>query len=218
MSTDCALVIGNKNYSSWSMRPWVWMRHHNIAFKEHRIALYTNETSTRIAEYGCGSTVPILVDGDIKVWDSLSILEYLADKHSDCSGWPAATRARAHARSVSAEMHSGFMALRSEMPMNCRRKIEGFTVTDEVQKDIDRLNTIFSDCRKNYASGGEWLFGEYSIADAMFTPVVMRFNTYGVSLEGDAENYLDTVRNQSAVVEWMADSRQEIEVIESEEL
>ena len=218
MSADYTLVIGNKNYSSWSMRPWVWMRHHNIAFKEHRIALYTNDTSTKIAEYGCSSTVPILTHGDIKVWDSLAILEYLAEKHGDCSGWPADTGARAHARSVSAEMHSGFMSLRSDMPMNCRRKIEGFTLSDGVQKDIDRINTIFTDCRENYASDGAWLFGEYSIADAMYTPVVMRFNTYGITLEGDAAEYLDTVKNQPAVVEWMADSRQEIETIESEEL
>lgn len=212
--SDIILVIGNKNYSSWSMRPWVWMRHHNISFTEKRIPLYTPDTSSQIAAYSVGSTVPILVDGDIRIWDSQSILEYLAEQYPDASAWPQQVAARAHARSVSAEMHSGFAALRSAMPMDCRRKIENYEMPADVEKDVSRISTIFNDCRQKYASDGEWLFGQYSIADAMFTPVVMRFNTYGIKLDGAAAEYIQAVSAQAAVVEWVAASHQETEVIE----
>ena len=218
MSARYTLVIGNKNYSSWSMRPWVWMRHHSIDFTTHRIVLRTPATRTEIAAFGCGATVPVMVDGEAKVWDSLAILEYLAEQHPECQGWPADSASRAHARSVCAEMHSGFMPLRSAMPMNCRRTIEDFTVSGEVAGDVDRINRIFNDCRRRYSGGGSWLFGSYSIADAMFTPVVMRFNTYGIKLDGDAAAYLHTVSHQSSVLEWIEDSRQEKEVIESDEI
>ncbi len=218
MSSRYTLVIGNKNYSSWSMRPWVWMRHHNIDFATHRIVLRVPATSAEIADYGCGSTVPILIDGDVKVWDSLAILEYLAEQHPELMGWPEKSAARAHARSICAEMHAGFVPLRSAMPMNCRRTIEGFTVSDDVQRDIDRISRLFADCRKRYSGAGSFLFGNYSIADAMFTPVVMRFSTYGVTLDGEAANYLQSIRNQPAVQEWIEDSIQEKEVIESDEL
>lgn len=216
--SDKVLVIGNKNYSSWSMRPWVWMRHHGISFKEQRIPLHTPETADQIAACGAGSTVPILIDGELRVWDSLAILEHLAEQYPDCAGWPSDVAARAQARSISAEMHSGFMALRSEMPMNCRQKIRDISMSDLAQKDVDRINTIFNDCRQQYANTGEWLFGEYSIVDAMFTPVVMRFNTYGIGLDSMAADYLQTVSAQAAVVEWVDASHQETEVIESEEM
>jgi len=193
------------------------MRHHHIDFEEHRIPLFTPSASDEIASFGCGSTVPILLDGGIKIWDSLAILEYLAEKHNDCSGWPADAARRAHARSVSAEMHSGFTAVRSELPMNCRRVISGFNVPVNVEKEIARINTIFTACRQAYASDGDWLFGQYSIADAMYTPVVMRFNTYGITLDSDANNYMQTVKKQLAVAEWIKQSHAETEVIESAE-
>ena len=218
MNTRYTLVIGNKNYSSWSMRPWVWLRYHNIDFATRRIVLRIPATAAEIAKYGCGSTVPILVDGEVKVWDSLAILEYLAEQHSELLAWPEDSATRAHARSICAEMHAGFLPLRSSMPMNCRRAIENFPVTDEVLRDIDRINQLFTDCRKRYAGSGSFLYGKYSIADAMFTPIVMRFNTYGVTLDGAAAEYMQTVSNQPAVLEWIEDSHNEKEVIESDEL
>jgi len=194
------------------------MRHHDIDFTTHRIALYAPDSRAEIAEYGCGSTVPILVDGKVRVWDSLAILEYLAEQHPEFQAWPQDAAARAYARSVCAEMHAGFVTLRSTMPMNCRRTIEGFSVSAEAQRDVDRVQQLFNDCRKLYSSEGSFLFGSYSIADAMFTPIVMRFNTYGVTLDGDAASYLHTVSNQPAVKEWIEDSKQEKEVIESDEI
>ena len=196
------------------MRPWVWMRHHNLVFDTHCVALYAPTTKQEIAQYGCGTTVPILIDGDIRVWDSLAILEYLSEQHPQCIGWPEETAARAHARAVSAEMHSGFSALRSSLPMNCRRTIEGFELSEAVQRDIDRVRSLFADCRHRYFNHGSWLFGQYSIADAMFTPVVMRFKTYGVKLEGEPGKYMQTVCEQAAVREWIEDSCKEQEIIE----
>lgn len=218
MSNDYQLVIGNKNYSSWSMRPWVWMQHHDISFETIMVSLYTSTTRQEISKFGCGTTVPILIDGDIRVWDSLAILEYLAEQHPEYNGWPQDPTARAVARSVSAEMHSGFAALRSSLPMNCRRTIKGLKLSEAVRQDIDRIAKLFTDCRQRYSHDGDWLFGNYSIVDAMFVPVVMRFNTYGVVLDGEPGRYLETVNSQSAVREWIEDSRLEKEVIESVEL
>ena len=194
------------------------MRHHDLAFKERRIALCTDQTSREIGAHGCGTTVPILLDGTTRIWDSLSILEYLAEKHPGCKGWPDDPAVRAHARSVSAEMHSGFVNVRSELPMNCRRVIDNYSVPDHVKSDIQRINDIFTSCRRQHADSGEWLFGEYSVADAMFTPVVMRFNTYNIDLESEAKIYLKTVTEQAAVAEWMADSAKETEIIENAEI
>lgn len=218
MSGEYQLVIGNKNYSSWSMRPWVWMRHHSIAFETYKVPLYADNTRAEITKFGCGTTVPILIHGDIRIWDSLAILEYLSEMHPQCGGWPSDPATRAHARSVSAEMHSSFSALRSSLPMNCRRTIEGFQLSESVQHDVNRIQALFLDCRQRYSQGGDWLFGRYTIADAMYAPVVMRCNTYGVALTGEAGQYLKTVTAQAAVQEWVEDSRNEKEVIESVEL
>jgi len=226
MSTNYTLVIGNKNYSSWSMRPWVWMRHHNIAFNEQRIALFEPGMRAAIDQFDAGSTVPILVTGDTAIWDSLAILEYLAEQHIDKSGWPDLSdtkgamggAARAIARSVSAEMHSGFSALRGELPMNCRRQVENFSPSDAVLKDVARVQKIFTDCRTRFGQKGPWLFGAYSIADAMYTPVVMRFNTYGIGLTETAAEYARQVTRQPAVQEWIQSSKNESEIIENSEV
>ena len=177
------------------------MRHHHLDFDEQVISLDGVQTGKRIAEFDCGSTVPILLDGDIKIWDSMAILEYLAERHPGCCGWPENALARAHARSVSAEMHSGFSGIRTTMPMNCRRRLDDFPVSPEVQREIFRINAIFNDCRQRYHHEGSWLFGEYSIADSMFAPVVMRFNTYAVNLDGEGADYMETVNSQSAVLD-----------------
>jgi len=220
MSSDYTLVIGNKNYSSWSMRPWVWMRHHDIAFKEQRIALFEPGMRAAIDSFNAGSTVPILVAGKTTIWDSLAILEYLAEQHTDKSGWPGDTgdEARAIARSASAEMHAGFSALRGELPMNCRRQVENFSPSDAVLKDVARVQKIFTDCRIRFGQRGPWLFGDYSIADAMYTPVVMRFNTYGIELSEIAAEYTSQVTRQPAVQEWVQSSKNENEIIENSEV
>ena len=186
------LVIGNKNYSSWSMRPWVLMTQAGIAFEEIGIWLAEPETAANIARHSPSGTVPVLLDQDgaraIKVWDSLAIAEYLAEKFPDKTLWPADVALRARARSASAEMHSGFTALRSSMPMNIRNRYPGKGMNADVAADIARLQGLWSECLE--ASGGPFLFGGFCIADAMFAPVIFRLQTYAVAMQGKAAAYV----------------------------
>ena len=209
------LVFGNKNYSSWSLRPWLWMRQNNITFTENRIALFTDTYKDELRPYFSNFKVPVLLDGDFIVWDSLAILEYLADKHGH--GWPQDARAKAVARCVSAEMHSSFTALRGAMPMNCRKQFPGFVISEAVQRDIERVVELWEHCRQNYGRGGNWLFGEFSIADAMYAPVVLRFHGYDVSLSGIAAEYVQHVLSNDHVRDWIEAGRQEKEVIAGDE-
>jgi glutathione S-transferase len=210
------LVIANKNYSSWSFRAWLFLKHTGAAFREVRIGLDQPDTKARIAEYSPSGRVPVLIDGNTRVWDSLAICEYLNEKFPAAKGWPTNAAARAMARSVSAEMHSGFPALRSELPMNirARRRVDA-SVT--ARADIARVIDIWETCRAQHASAGPWLFGYFSIADAMYAPVVSRFRTYGVELGGQAAGYSKTVLGDSAVREWMAAGEAETEVVPSDE-
>lgn len=212
------LIIGNKNYSSWSLRPWIFMRTLKLDFEEVRTALYNDESAAKLARYFSGGKVPILVDGDRVIWDSLAILEYLSENHLGGNGWPEDPDKRACARSISAEMHSSFIALRTQMPMNCRRIIDGFKITAEVQKDIDRITGIWERCRDENEGDGDWLCGGYSIADAMYTPVVLRFKSYGVSVTGVAEEYLRFVLTQPELEEWIEAAIKEPEILEQFEV
>ncbi len=182
------LVIGNKNYSSWSIRPWVLMTQAAIPFEEMQVWLAESDTVASIARYSPTGTVPVLLDGDLKVWDSLAICEYLADKFPEKNLWPRDAGLRAVARAVSAEMHSGFTALRTNMPMNIRNRYPGRGMHAEVAAavcaDIARVSALWSECVAR--SGGPYLFGAFSVADAMFTPVVFRLRTYGVALDETA--------------------------------
>ncbi len=209
------LVIGNKNYSSWSLRPWLLMRESGIEFKEHRIPLDVPSTKEAIAAVSPAGRVPVLITGESHVWDSLAIAETLAERYPDKQLWPKDDDARAYARSLSAEMHSGFAALRNEMPMNCRAMGRKVRLGEELTKDIDRVIDIWVDCQKRY--DGDWLFGDFSIADAMFAPVVLRFRTYGINLPESAMQYPRRLLASEAMQEWLLDAESETEVIEADE-
>ena len=214
--SEPTLVIGNKNYSSWSLRPWLAMKVAGIPFAEHRIPLYGPGSKAQILVYSPAGKVPCLADGDLRVWDSLSICEYLAEKHPGL--WPQDPAARALARSVSAEMHSGFMNLRAKMSMNIRKRYPGLGRTPESMADVARIVSLWSDCRARYGKGGPFLFGAFSIADAMYAPVVLRFRTYEVELPADCRAYSDAVLALSAMQDWIAAAMAETESLPQFEL
>lgn len=207
------LVIGNKNYSSWSLRPWLAMRVAGIPFEEVRIPLYRADTAADLAARSPSGLVPSLQDGDLTIWDSLAICEYLAERFPDRDLWPAEPAARAVARSVSAEMHAGFAGLRSAMSMNIRRRYSGKGRTPDCLSDIARVLALWNDCRSRFGAGGDFLFGRFGIADAMYAPVVLRFQTYAVELDGAAKAYADAVLALPALREWVAAAETESESI-----
>lgn len=210
------LIIGNKNYSSWSLRPWLLLEQAGIAFEEVVIALYTPGSREEILQYSPAGKVPVLIDGEIAIWDSLAICEHVAETRPGL--WPEARAARAHARAISAEMHSGFAELRNSMPMNCRASLPGLGRTPAVEYDIFRITSIWEDCRARYADAGPFLFGRFSIADAMYAPVVWRFNTYAVELPSAARDYADTMFALPAMQEWLTAARTEPQIIPQCEL
>ena len=212
------LVIGNKNYSSWSMRPWLALKKSGVAFEEVVIALDRPETRAEIFRHSPSGFVPTLKDEDLTIWESLAICEYLAERFPNAGLWPQDPSARAIARSVSAEMHAGFSALRSNMPMNCRGNLPGKGRAPGVQEDINRISAIWRDCRARFGAGGPYLFGAFSIADAMYGPVVSRFVTYQVDLDADAKAYVNTMWADPAVAAWVEGARREPWVIEKSEL
>jgi glutathione S-transferase len=204
------LVIGNKNVSSWSMRPWVAAKAFGIPFTEVRVLLDQPDTAANIARYSHAGRVPVLLAGEITVWDSLAIVEYLAEQFPDKHMWPQDVAARALARSVVAEMHSGFAALRSNMSMNIRARLPGRGRTPECQADIGRICEIWEECLSRYGHHG-FLFGEFSIADAFFAPVVTRFQTYGVALAPALQAYCERVLAHPAVASWIEGALAETE-------
>ncbi len=207
------LVIGNKNYSSWSLRPWLAMKQFGLDFDEVRIALYTPESTEKIQQYSPSGKVPVLIHDTLTVWETLAICEYLAEQFPTIQWWPEDQIARAIARSVSAEMHSGFQNLRQNMPMNCRARLPGKGMSPEVQKDIDRITAIWQECRQRFGSGGNLLFGEFTIADAMFAPVVSRFLTYDVPLDPVSKAYAEAILALPAMQEWIKAGEAELETI-----
>ncbi|MBW4564597.1 MAG: glutathione S-transferase family protein [Mojavia pulchra JT2-VF2] len=207
------LVIGNKNYSSWSLRPWLAMKQFGLQFNEINIPLYTPESTIQIQQYSPSGKVPVLLHNNQAIWDSLAICEYLAEEFPHLHWWPEDKIARALARSISAEMHSGFQNLRQNMPMNCRAKLPGQGLTPDVQKDIDRITSIWREFRHKFGAGGDMLFGEFTIADAMFAPVVLRFVTYDVQLDAVAKNYLEAILAMPTMQEWIKAAEVEQEVI-----
>lgn len=214
---ELTLVIGNKNYSSWSLRPWLVLRHFGVPFEEVRLPLDTREFELNIGRYSPSGRVPVLLDGGLRVWESLAICEYVAERYVMGEAWPGDRGARAVARAVSCEMHAGFAALRGELPMNCRGRRAGVAPSPAARADIDRIAALWRECRDHRGAPGPWLFGEFSIADAMFAPVALRFDTYGVDLPGEAEAYVSTVLAHPALREWVAEGRAESEVLEAEE-
>lgn len=211
------LYIGNKNYSSWSLRAWLLLSEAGIDFDEVRVPLDTPEFAERIGSVSPAGKVPVLLLDDHTIWDSLAIAECVAERWPDKGLWPEQAVARAHARSISAEMHSGFAALREAMPMNCRAMGRKVTLTDAVTADIHRIFAIWSDCRSRYPAGDGWLFERFSIADAMYAPVVFRFRTYGIELPQSAAAYPARVMKSPAVQSWLNDSESETEVVGADE-
>lgn len=205
------LIIGNKNYSSWSMRPWVAMTAFNIPFTEVRILLDRPDTATRIAEFSAAGRVPVLIAGQMTIWDSLAICEYLAEQFPEKHLWPQDVAARAMARSVCAEMHSGFADLRSAMSMSIRDSLPGRGRTPGAQGDIGRISEIWEECLSRFGHH-QYLFGEFTIADAFFAPVVMRFKTYQVALAPALQAYCDRVQAHPAVARWVAEALAEPEI------
>ena len=197
------LVIGNKNYSSWSMRPWLAMRATHIAFEEILIPLYTGQNDkNRILVFARSGKVPILIDGETTVWDSLAIIEYLAERFPDARLWPENRAERAHARSISAEMHSGFLSLRSECGMNLHRPVGAIKLSEDARADVARVQEIWTDCRARYGKRGPFLFGAFGAADAMFAPVVHRFRTYAIAVSLEVKTYMETMMALPAFGEW----------------
>jgi glutathione S-transferase len=210
------LVIGNRNYSSWSLRPWLFMKHANVEFDEVVVQLDTPTTRETIDRYTPGGRVPVLRAGELAIWDSLAICEYVHELTG--KGWPQTPAARALARSVCAEMHSGFATLRSLWPMNARARNRRTAATAALEADIERIDEIWNDCRHRFGAGGAWLFGEYSIADAMYAPVVLRFNTYGARISDTARWYMASVLEDAALQQWLQAAKQEPWTIASEEV
>lgn len=208
---ELTLVIGNKNYSSWSLRPWLLLKQAGIPFREQYIPIRSEAWQSRILDLSPSGKVPALIHGDVRAWDSLAICEYLAERFPENQLWPAAITARAEARSVSAEMHSGFQALRQNMFMNIRRRMPTRGRTPEALADIDRIVAIWNDCRARHGSGGPFLFGAFSIADAMYAPIALRFETYAVQTKGAAGDYAQTLLALPALQEWVAAAHAEKE-------
>jgi len=210
------LYIGNKNYSSWSMRPWLAMRANHIDFEEIFVPLYTADKADkdRIVSFSRAGKVPVLIDGDVTIWDSLAIIEYLAERFPDAKLWPEDRAARAYARSISAEMHSGFVPLRSECPMNLHRPIGAVRLSADAEANVARIQNIWIECRERYGKSGPFLFGAFTAADAMFAPVVHRFRTFAIKLEGQAQAYMKTMVALPAFAEWTQAGLAETFIIE----
>lgn len=212
------LVIGNKNYSSWSLRPWLALKHTGAPFREVRIPLYTPGYKIELAKYTPSGKLPCLIDGGTTVWDSLAICEYVSELFPQAGLWPADREARAVARSVSAEMHSGFANVRTHMGMNARRRISGRPVPREVHEEIERIEEIWRTCRTRYGAAGPYLFGSFTIADAMYAPVVTRFVTYDAHVSPLSRRYMEAILALPAMQAWLADAHAEKERIEAYEV
>lgn len=211
------LVIGNKCYSSWSLRPWLALRQLDIAFEEVLIPLDQPETKAAVARFSPSGKVPVLIDGDIAVWETLAILEHLNETHAAGRLWPGDRAARAHARSIANEMHAGFQALRNALPMNVRRPIAPLPMEADVEANIARIQALWSEARARYGAGGPFLFGAFSAADAMFAPVVYRFHHYAVAVSAPVRAYMETIRALPAMQEWVAAGTAEPWVIADDE-
>ena len=212
------LIIGNKNYSSWSFRPWIAMKVAGIAFEETVISLNAEDFKTHVGPVSGTGKVPVLIDGDVRVWESLAILEYLAEKFPKAGLWPADTAARAYARVIANEMHAGFLPLRKLLPMNMWRPVIKRDLTPEAAANVARIEAIWNDCRARFANGGPFLFGRFGAADAMYAPVVARLHTYAVAVGAGTRAYMDAVMALQAWREWHAAAVKEPWVLAEDEV
>lgn len=214
MATDLTLVIANKTYSSWSLRPWLAMTHFDVPFEEIVIPLHQDATSSEILKHSPAGKVPVLDHGSITVWESLAILDYLAEAFYDRPWWPTDPHAKAHARTIAAEMHAGFGALRGAMPMNLSKTYDARVWAEDVTKDVNRVQNIWRDARERFGDDGDFLFGDFTIADAMYAPVVTRFKTYAVEMDGACSAYADAILALPAMQKWAAEAAEEPWVID----
>ncbi len=205
------LVIGNKNYSTWSFRAWWVLKQAGIEFEEVMVPLYVDGYRDRLLSYTPSAKVPIYFEDGLAIWDSLAICEYIAETHA--SLWPRDAAARARARSLSAEMHSGFFAIRGTLHMNCRAENRSLAITPDIADEVRRIEALITDCRDAHAKNGPWLFGDFSIADAMFAPIIFSLHTYGIPGNQAVSEYAETVRNNPFVHEWFESARNEHETI-----
>jgi glutathione S-transferase len=201
VSLALTLVIGNKNYSSWSMRPWLALAHHKIPFEEILIPLYEPGSREKILAHSPAGKVPVLVDGEARVWESLAILEHLAERFPQAALWPKDAAARAHARAISTEMHAGFAALRQHCPMNLKRQ-KSRPLTPEVENDVARVGELWRDARARFGKGGEYLFGAFSAADCMYAPVATRFKSYEIKTDPVTAAYVEAIHALPAFRQW----------------
>lgn len=203
------LIIGNKNYSSWSLRPWLVLKVFDIEFDEETVSLFTPDMKDVLLGFSPSGKVPVLEHNDVTIWDSMAICEYIADLHPEKAFWPLNREERALAHSVSNEMHSGFFSLRETLPLNCRASIPQEKIDDATQADIDRICAIWTDCCTKFANKGPFLFGDFTIADAMFAPVVLRFKTYHIEVSEPCQQYMETILHMREIKQWLTDSRAE---------
>jgi len=212
------LTIGNKNYSSWSLRPWLALKVAAIPFEETVIPIRHPGSREKFLARSPAGKVPILEDGAVTVWESLAILEYAAEKFPDAALWPREAAARAHARAISSEMHAGFVPLRRQCPMNMRRPVKKLDLSPETAADVARIDAMWSDCRARFGNGGPFLFGRFGAADAMYAPVVSRFHTYAVDVGAAAAAYMQAMMALPAWQEWSAAALKEEWVLEEDEV
>ncbi len=211
--TDLKIILGNKSYSSWSLRGWLALKRCAVPFEEEVIPLYREYSRARLLAYSLAGRVPILRHGALTIWDSLAIVEYLAERFPEAGLWPEGPDARATARAICAEMHAGFAALRNQMPMNLRQPGQPPPGSEELARDTARVTDIWTDCRTRFRNGGAFLFGEFTAADAFYAPVAARFATYSVPLEGTAATYRDAILAWPDFQEWCAAAAEEPWVI-----
>lgn len=213
------LIIGNKNYSTWSLRPWIAMTVAGIPFEEQVVPFGSDDFKRVVPGQSGNGLVPLLIDGDIRVWESLAILEYLAEKFPDAVLWPRDTGARAYARAIANEMHAGFRAMRGDMPMNIARRVMKRPPLPAVEADVRRIDAIWAECRKRYGAGGPFLFGaRFTNADAMYAPVASRFRTYAVDLSPESAAYRDAILALPAYKAWAAAGLAEPWLVEEDEV
>lgn len=211
------LIIGNKNYSSWSLRPWLLLRHFKLGFEEIRIPLFVEGYQDRLRQYSPTLKVPVLIDEGRTIWDSLAICEYVSEKYLDGKALPEDITERAVCRSYCMEMHSGFAAIRSEMPMNCRAR-RRLQLSAEALAEVRRIDMLWSDIRSQSDAGDRYLFGDFSLADCMYAPIAMRFHSYAVELSASSHSYLKMLLRNPAIMQWREEAKQEPEMLPDYEL
>ena len=210
------LIIGNKNYSSWSLRPWLLLKHFNVSFEEHFIALFTDDMQKNMKQYCPNNKVPVLIDNSENIWDSLAICEFINEKYLENKAWPQDLTQRALARAACAEMHSSFFSMRDEMPMNCRRIPSKLSLSENTLADIERVKALWLSCLSQHQ--GKFLFDQFSIADAFFMPVIIRFSIYKIEVPTEIGAYMQTMLSLPAYQQWLREAKQEQQIIEYAEV